>query len=96
MEKAALLTIVDYEILSNLESILNGKFFPKQDFKLDHNFRVIPYSSLGNENGILLGFKPDCIKIYIDDECVEKEAVIGIYEKRICSNTNEYNAIVGL
>lgn len=58
--------------------------------------KMIPFSSLGNENGILRGFKPDCIKVYSDNDYFEKEAFIGIYDGRLCPNSNEYSAIIGL
>ena len=58
--------------------------------------RAIPFSSLGNENGVLFGFKPDSIKIYQNDEIKEKEAFIGIYRGNLCGEHQEYHAIIGL
>ena len=57
--------------------------------------KIIPYSSLGNEGGVLIGFLPDNMKIYLNDDCFEKKAVIGIYEGKICESSNEYHAIIG-
>jgi len=29
--------------------------------------RLIPYKSIGNENGILIGFKPDSVNVFLND-----------------------------
>ena len=62
----------------------------------NYRFRIIQYSSLGNDNGILIGFKPDYIKVYVEDEYKEKEAIIGIYKGNLSGRLNEYSAIIGL
>ena len=56
---------------------------------------LIPFSSLGNKNGLLKGFKPDYIKLYTDEELFEKKAIIGIYSDSL-GGGSEYHAIVGL
>lgn len=86
--------MLNKEFLENIDNILNGKFLPNSH--INYNFKLIPYSSLGNENGLLIGFKPDYIKIYTDDDCFEKEAIIGIYQGILSGKSNEYNAIIGL
>lgn len=58
-------------------------------------FRIIPYNSIGRQNGLMLGFKADKVKIIIDDE--EKEvnnAIIGIFNESFNSNT--YSALISL
>lgn len=39
-------------------------------------FRLIPFSSLGKQNGMLIGFKPDGVTITFDENRLEKENVI--------------------
>lgn len=57
-------------------------------------FRLIPFSSLGKENGILIGFKPDFILIGSDETqrnvC---EVVIGIYNRSLSRN-DKYKALL--
>jgi stage II sporulation protein GA (sporulation sigma-E factor processing peptidase) len=53
---------------------------------------VIPFTSLGNKNGLLLGFKPDYIKIYGD---IKKDVIVGIYDGKL-SKMNLYTSLVGL
>lgn len=55
--------------------------------------RLIPFSSLGNENGILIGFVPDKVEIY--DDCgikVLDKCVVGIYEHSL-SKDRSYAAL---
>lgn len=56
--------------------------------------RFIPFKSLGNENGMLIGFKPDAINI--GDKAIEgdvKDIIIAIYNKRL-SKDGEYSALL--
>ncbi len=57
-------------------------------------FRVIPFKSLGKENGMLIGFKPD--EVYLIENSKRlliKSAIIGIYNSKL-SNKNEYSALI--
>lgn len=59
-----------------------------------NRFRLIPYNSLGKENGMLVGFKPD--KINIESVNCNREVnniVVGIYNKNL-SRDNSYNALL--
>lgn len=97
VEKNKLINIVDNSILDNIENILYGKFLEEDNKKIyDYRFKIIPYSSLGNKDGVMLGFKPDYVKIYKDEYFLEKEAIVGIYTESLCNNSDEYSAIIGL
>ena len=62
--------------------------------KLMSRFRLIPFSSLGKENGMLIGFKPDYIIVYEGKNTIRIEnIIIGIYNKKF-SKTNKYNALM--
>lgn len=95
VEKQKLEEIIESEILENLENIISGQYEILNDDYISR-FRLIPFSSLGKQNGMFLGFKPDFFEIEFDGITTRKEKiVIGIYEKEI-SKYKEYNAIVGL
>lgn len=65
------------------------------DSKWFSRFRLIPFTSLGKENGILLGFKPDYIEIGNKQKGGEiKDAIVGIYNKSLSKN-EKYNALLG-
>lgn len=59
-----------------------------------HRFRIIPFKSLGKENGMLIGFRPDNVRL--EDEknlkCI-KNIVVGIYTKKLSSN-GDYSALL--
>ncbi len=58
-------------------------------------FRLIPFSSLGKENGMLIGFKPDYIEIGEDEEKKDvKNVIVGIYNRSLSRN-DKYKALLG-
>lgn len=97
VEKDVLESIIPKEILENLQKILKGEITDNSiDAKYISKFKIIPFSSIGKENGILLGIRIDGLKIYIDNETVNiKSAIIGIYDKPLC-RTGEYSGLIGL
>lgn len=95
VEKEELQDIIPKEILDNIEKIISGECNINLD-EYSPKFRVIPFTSLGKENGLLLGIKIDNLKIeYDDQENNIKGAIVGIYNKRL-TKTNTYNALIGL
>ncbi len=58
-------------------------------------FRLIPFSSLGKENGMLIGFKPDFIEIGEEEEKRDvKNVIVGIYNRSLSRN-EKYKALLG-
>jgi len=43
--------------------------------------RMIPFTSLGKANGMLIGFRPDAVKI---EDKNPKDIVVGIYNDKLC------------
>lgn len=100
VEKNMLKDILPEIILNNLNKIIGGDV-PKEVYE-DENleyitkFRVIPFSSIGKENGMLLGFKTNKVEIIYESNIDEIEnVIIGIYENNL-SKKNEYSALIGL
>ncbi|MGI6425488.1 MAG: sigma-E processing peptidase SpoIIGA [Tepidanaerobacteraceae bacterium] len=57
-------------------------------------FRVIPFESIGKSKGLMVGFKPDLVKIIYDNRIIKtKNAIIGIYQK-VLSPERTYNALL--
>ena len=51
--------------------------------------RIIPYCSLGNENGLLIGFKPDVVTANINENITEiHDVIIGISGNRLSKDKN--------
>lgn len=94
VEKDSLEGIISNDILKNIKHILKGKWIESDNIH-SYKFKLIPFSSLGNENGLLIGFKPDYIKIYGEEECIRKNVLIAIYDGKL-SRTNSYSSLIGL
>ena len=100
VEKEVLKEILPNTILDNLNQIIGGdvpkEIYEDKNIKYITKFRVIPFTSLGKQNGLLLGFKSN--KIIINKEQEEKkvdDVIIGIYDNKL-SKRDQYSALVGL
>lgn len=57
-------------------------------------FRLIPFTSLGRENGMLIGFRPDYIEIGTESEKKGvRDVIIGIYNRALSRN-EQYKALL--
>ncbi len=99
--------IVEYEAMINLFP-LEIQWAFSQEEKLDINqivvalkdsnwvtrLRMIPYEALGIENGLLLGFRPDEVRVEneIETKSISK-IVVAIYNKSL-SKTGDYKALL--
>lgn len=74
------------DLLSVTDIISGSKWFSR--------FRLIPFTSLGKENGMLIGFKPDYIKVMEKEEnkgiC---DVIVGICNKALSRN-EKYKALL--
>ena len=97
VEKEILKKIIPLSILHNMESIIQGEVECTQEFgEYGVRLRVVPFTSLGKENGMLLGIKADRIVVnFHDDIYTIDNVIIGIYSKSL-NNSGKYNAIIGL
>lgn len=94
VEKDVLKNAIPVNLLENMEEIINGT---KQiEEKYMSKIRLIPFSALGTENGLLLGIKPENFYINYQGKIVgNKKVIVGVYNKKLSRN-NRYNALVGL
>ncbi len=77
------------DLISNISNIIST------NSSFSSRIRLIPFNTLGKENGLLLGFTPDFIEIgnKKDEKKNIKNAIIGIYSKSL-SKSSHYNAIL--
>lgn len=54
VEKNSLRGMISDDILDNLNDIIQGKWLDSKEDIYAYKFKVIPFSSLGNENGLLI------------------------------------------
>lgn len=99
VEHTLLYECMPKEILNNLENIIGGDFSQvPEDIRKKYisKLKLIPYSSLGKQNGMLIGIKPETVKIITDEQEEErKNVIIGIYNKSL-TKKGEYRALIGI
>lgn len=99
LESTLLADVLPKEILDNLEKILGGDFseIPEQvQQEYIAKLRCIPFTSLGKQNGMLVGIKADEIEIETEEEKkISKNVIIGIYDKSL-TKRGEYRALIGI
>ena len=96
VEHILLYSCMPKEILNNLKEIMGGDFknIPCDiQEKYISKLKLIPFSSLGKQNGMLIGIRPE----YVTDEQekINKNVIIGIYEKSL-TKKGEYQALIGI
>lgn len=63
-----------------------------EDFK--YRIRMIPYVSIGQKNGMLIGFKPDRVEVFKENKTVSiKDVIIGIYNFKL-SGDGSYQGLL--
>ena len=99
VEHTLLYECVPKEILDNLESILGGELVKiPEEVRNEYisKLKLIPFASLGKQNGMLVGIKADSLKVIQDEQEKEsKNVIIGIYNKSL-TKRGEYRALVGI
>ena len=99
--------VVEYEVLKNLfPAEVRTAFESHQDPDLMlvlnsisntpwvSRFRVIPFSSLGRDNGLLIGFRPDRIEVWNGTKSVcTGNVIVGVYHREL-SPEGTYRALL--
>ena len=99
VEHSLLYNAIPKEILDNIEKILGGDLENiTEEIKNEYmsKLKVIPFTSLGKENGMLLGLKADGVEVETTDNVKNiDKVIIGIYNKKISKN-EKYRALLGI
>lgn len=99
VEHNLLYDVIPNEILDNIENILKGSLENiAEELKNEYisRLKVIPFSSLGKQNGMLLGIKAD--GLIVEKENKKKfidKSIIGFYNRKLSKN-GEYKALIGI
>lgn len=94
VEKNSLIELIEKNEMEKINLFYSG-FFIENDQILKYKFKLIPFASLGNNTGLMLGFKPDIVKIYTDEKIVRNDVLIGVYDGRL-TNNGSYTSLIGL
>ena len=99
VESSLLENVLPFPILNNLEKILCGdlsEISEDAQEKFISKFRCIPFSSLGKQNGMLLGIRIEELQVFTEEENkITKNVIIGIYDKSL-TKRGEYRALIGI
>lgn len=99
VESSLLEKILPLELLLNLDKIIGGEFENVTEEIRNtymNKLKLIPYASLGKQNGMLIGIKADEVKIIKEDETqLKNNVIIGIYNKPL-TKRGEYRALIGI
>ena len=99
MEHTLFYDIIPKQILDNIDNILGGDLSAlSKEMQNEYisKLRVIPFSSLGKQNGMLLGIKGENLVVNLkDEERVIDKVIIGIYNKSL-TKRGEYRSLLGL
>ena len=95
IEKEKLYDILPLELLNNIDNFFE---FDNKVIKNEYQtrLRIIPFTSVGKRNGMMVGIKADYVSIITDiDEIKKDNAIICVYEKKF-SKTDKYSGLIGL
>lgn len=98
VEHTLLYNYLPKELLNNLEKIIGGDLekIPEEiKNKYSSKLKLIPYTSLGKQNGMLLGIKADYIITKKEEKTKKDKVIVGIYDKSL-TKRGEYRAIIGI
>lgn len=95
--KEALREIIPDNILDNIEKVMGGEWKEEEEnINYRSRFRIIPFTSIGKQNGMLLGLKVDKVKLITDiDEITNENVIVCIYNQKL-TKANTYSALIGI
>lgn len=97
VEREKMSGLLPDDILNNTEKIIGGDWGDNEaNINYRARFHIIPFSSIGKQNGMLLGFKVDEVKVMNDIEEIINHKVIVCLYNQVLSKTNAYSALIGL
>jgi len=96
VEAQKIKNIIPEKMINNIENIMYNGTFEEVDEEFKTRCSIIPFSSIGKNNGIIIGFRPDYVKIYTNEgEEIRKKVIIGIHNNKISKN-GLYSGLIGL
>ena len=94
VEKEKLYSILPSELLDNIEKIIGGETITfNNENKYFSRLKIVPFSSIGKQNGLMLGIKADKVIIEKEESEERKNVIVGISLQKLGSN---YSALFGL
>ncbi len=100
VQKNELYSVIPEKVLNNIEELIGGEnkelINNLEEKEYLTKFRLIPFSSIGKQNGLMLGLKADEVYIELEEEKERRtDVIIGIFSQALTKN-NTYTALIGL
>ena len=95
VEKRVLINLLPDELIKLMEQNNGGDINEiLEEYK--KRIRIIPFTSVGKQNGMMFGIKVDEIKVLTDvDEVINKDAIVCIYNRSF-SKSKKYFGLLGI
>ena len=95
VEKRVLINLLPDELIKLTEQDNGGDINEiLEEYK--KRIRIIPFTSVGKQNGMMFGIKVDEIKVLTDvDEVINKDAIVCIYNRSF-SKSKKYFGLLGI
>lgn len=95
VEKRVLVNLLPDELIKLMEQNNGGDINEiLEEYK--KRIRIIPFTSVGKQNGMMFGIKVDEIKVLTDvDEVINKDAIVCIYNRSF-SKSKKYFGLLGI
>ena len=84
------------ELLKLVASLQEGELDLKWDLPVawEGRVRLLPFNSLGKEHGMLIGFRPDQLKVWQEEKVsINQHVVIGLYDRKL-SPEGAFHALI--
>ena len=100
VEKQELYSILPANLLNHIDELIGGdqnNFIEEiEEKEYLKKLRIIPFSSIGKQNGLMLGLKADEVIIQKEEEQEKNQnVIIGIFSEQLSKN-HSYSALIGL
>lgn len=99
VEKEKLYEVLPASFLNQIETLVGGE---EQELKCSseeekylQKIRIIPFHSVGKQNGLMMGIKADKVEILQEQEIEQSNVIVGIFYQKFSKN-NRYSALIGL
>ena len=96
VEEKSIQELISEEIIKKISDSLFGNNIEEIPEEIRTRCKFIPFSSIGKRNGMIIGIKPDYIKIFEEEyETIKHNVIIGIIDYELSKN-GEYVGLIGL
>lgn len=80
-----ILTDEEMDVVEKTEQLMEAGWFRK--------FQIIPFSSVGKERGLMIGYKPDKVEIVQEDICCVGRVIIALHDGEL-DKEGDYQALL--